>query len=162
MLIFTLAISYLTMSNLPWFMDLTFQVPMRYWYFKTVVLEKTFEILLDYKEIKSVNSKGSQLWICIARTDAEAEAPILWPPDAKSRFMGKTPDARKDLRQKEKRVPDDQITIRKHHWFSGHESEQTSGDSERQGSLACFIHEVKNSWTQLSDWMITILMFINW
>ena len=64
--------------------------------------------------------------------------------------MGKDPHARKDRRQKEKRVPDDQM-VREHHSFRGHESEQTPGDSERQGSLSCFIHEVKNSWTQLSD-----------
>ena len=67
-----------------------------------VVLEKTLESPLDSKEIKLVNPKGNQPWIFIGRTDAEAEAPILWPPDAKSQLIGKDPDAGKDWRQKEK------------------------------------------------------------
>ena len=72
-------------------------------YFPIVVLEKTLESPVDYKEIKSVNPKGNQPWIFIGKSDAEAEAPILWPPDAKSRLIGKDPDAGKDWRQKEKR-----------------------------------------------------------
>ena len=74
------------------------------WYFWTVVLKKTLESSLDSKEIKPVNLKGNQPWILIGRTDAKAEAPILWPPDAKSRLIGKDPDAGKDWSQKEKRV----------------------------------------------------------
>ena len=70
------------------------------WYFHTVVLEKTLESPLDYKEIKLVNSKGNQPWICIGRTDAEAEAPVLWPCDPKSQLIGKAPDAGNDWRQK--------------------------------------------------------------
>ena len=70
--------------------------------FRTVVLEKTLESPLDSKEIKPVNPKGNQPWIFIGRTDAEAEAPILWPPDAKNLFIGKDPDAGKDWRQEEK------------------------------------------------------------
>ena len=69
---------------------------------RIVVLEKTLESPLDSKEIKLVNPKGNQHWIFIGRTDAEAEAPILWPPDAKSQLTGKDPDAGKDWRQKEK------------------------------------------------------------
>ena len=61
-----------------------------------MVLEKTLESLLDSKEIKAVNPKGNQPCIFIGRTDAESEAPILWPPDAKSRLTGKNPDAAKD------------------------------------------------------------------
>ena len=61
-----------------------------------VVLEKTLASPLDCKEIQSVNPKGSQSWLFIGRTDAEAEAPILWPPDAKSWLIGKDPDAGKD------------------------------------------------------------------
>ena len=61
-----------------------------------MVLEKTLESPLDSKEIKSVNPKGKQSWIFIGRTDAEAEAPILWPPDVKSQLIGKDPDAGKD------------------------------------------------------------------
>ena len=64
----------------------------------TVVLEKTLESPLDCKEIKPVNPKGNQLWIFIGRTDAEAEAPILWPPDAKSWLTAKDSEARKHLR----------------------------------------------------------------
>ena len=65
--------------------------------FWSVVLEKTLESPLDCKEIKPVNSKGNQSWIFIGRTDAEAEALILWPPDGKSWFIGKDPDAGKEL-----------------------------------------------------------------
>ena len=70
------------------------------WYFWTAVLEKTLESPLHSKEIKQVNLKGNQLWIFIGRTDAEA--PILWSPDAKSRFIGKDPDAGKDWGQEKK------------------------------------------------------------
>ena len=70
--------------------------------FQTVVLEKTLESPLNYKEIKLVNSKGNQPWIFIGRTDAEAETPILWPPDAKYWLTGKDPDAGKDWRREEK------------------------------------------------------------
>ena len=61
-----------------------------------MVLKKTLEISLDWKEIKSVNPTGNQPWIFIGRTDAEADTPILWPPDAKSRLIGKDTDAGKD------------------------------------------------------------------
>ena len=72
------------------------------WCFWTVVLEKTLESLLDCKEIKPVNPKGNHFWIFIGRTDAEAEAPILWPPNAKSWLIRKDPDAGKDWGQEEK------------------------------------------------------------
>ena len=70
------------------------------WCFRVVVLEKTLESRLDCKEIKPVNPKGNQPWIVIGRTDAEAEAPILWPPDAKSWLIAKHPDAGKDWRKR--------------------------------------------------------------
>ena len=73
-----------------------------------MVLEKTLDSLLDSKEIKQVNPKGNQPWILI-RTDAEAEAPILWPPDAKNQLIGKDPDARIDWRQKEKAAVEDEM-----------------------------------------------------
>ena len=66
------------------------------WCFQIVVLEQTLESPLDSKEIKPVSPKGNQHWIFIRRTDAEAEAPILWPPDAMSQLIGKDPDAGKD------------------------------------------------------------------
>ena len=79
------------------------------WYFWTVVLEKTLERSLDSKEIKLVNLKGNQPWIFIKRTDAEAEAPIIWPPDAKSRLTAKDPDAEEDRKQKEKEAAEDEM-----------------------------------------------------
>ena len=69
-----------------------------------MVLEKTLESPLDSKEIKPVSPKGNQPWIFIGRTDAETEVPMLWPPDLKSRLIGKNPDAGKDRGQKEKEV----------------------------------------------------------
>ena len=71
------------------------------WCFQTVVLEKTLESPLHFKETKPVNTKGSQPWILIERTDAEAEAPVLWPPDAKSQLTGKDPDTGKDWKHEE-------------------------------------------------------------
>ena len=91
---------------------------------------------LDWKEIKPVHPKGNQPWIFIGRTDAEAEAPILWPPKAKSWLIDKEPDAGKDWRQEEKGVTEDEI-IGWHHWLDGHEFEQTLGDSEGQWCLMC-------------------------
>ena len=79
------------------------------WCFWIVVLEKTPKSPLDSKEIKLVNPKGTQPWIFTVRTDAEAEAPILWPPDVKNRLIGKGSDAGKDWRQKENRVTEDQM-----------------------------------------------------
>ena len=79
------------------------------WCIWIVVLEKTLESPLDCKEIKPVNPKGNQPWIFIGRTDAEAETPILWLPDAKSHIIGKDPDAGKDWRQKEKREAEDEM-----------------------------------------------------
>ena len=77
------------------------------WCFWTMVLEKTLESPLDNQEIKPVNPKGNQPWIFIGGTDAEAEAPILWPPDMKSRLTGKDPDARKDWRREAKWMTED-------------------------------------------------------
>ena len=104
--------------------------------FRTVVLENTFESHLDCKEIKLVNSKGNQSWIFIGSTDAEAETPILWPPDVKNWLIGKDPDAGKDWRKEEKRTTEDEM-VGWHHGLNGHESEQALGDGEGQGCLAC-------------------------
>ena len=86
--------------------------------FGTVVLEKTLESPLDCKEIQPVHLKGDQPWIFIGRT--EAEAPILWPPDAKTQLTGKDFDAGKDWGQKEKRAAEDEM-VGWHHWLNGHE-----------------------------------------
>ena len=80
------------------------------WSFQIVVVKKkTLQSPLDSKEIKPVNPKGNQPWIFIGRTDAEAEAPIFWPPDAKSQLIGKDPDAGKDREQEEKGVAEDEM-----------------------------------------------------
>jgi len=105
------------------------------WCSWTMVL-KTLESLLDYKEIKTVSPKGNQPWIFIRKTDAEVEAPILRPLDAKNWLIGKCPDAGEDWGQEEKGATEDEM-VGWHHWLNGHELEPTLGDSEGQGSLAC-------------------------
>ena len=99
-----------------------------------VMLEKTLESPLDCKEIKLVNSKGNQPWIFIRMAVAEAEAPILWPPDAKSWLIGKDPDAGKDWGQEEKGTTEDEM-VGWHHQLDGHEFVQAPGNSEGQESL---------------------------
>ena len=106
------------------------------WCFRTVVLEKTLESPLDCKEIQLVHPKGNQSWVFIGSTDAEVEAPILWPPDAKSRLTGKHPDAGLDWRQEEKGMTEDEMAGW-HHWLNGRESEWTPGVGDGQGGLAC-------------------------
>ena len=98
------------------------------------MLEKTLESPLDCKEITPVNPKGNQSWIFIGRAGAEAEAPVLGPPDVKSWLIGKDPDAGKDWGQGEKGKTDDEM-VGWHHWLNGREFEQILGDSEGQGSL---------------------------
>ena len=105
------------------------------WRFWTVVLEKTLENPLDCKEIKPINPKGNQSWIFLGRTDAEAETPILWLPDANNWLTGKDPDAGKDWRQEEKETTEDEI-VGWYHWLNGHEFEQAPGVGDGQGSLA--------------------------
>ena len=100
-----------------------------------MVLEKTLESPLDCKKIKPVNPKGNQPWVFIGRTDAEAEAPIIWLPDAKTLLTGKDPDPGKDWRGWGGVTEDE--TIGWHHWLNGHEFEQALGDGEGQGSLVC-------------------------
>ena len=110
------------------------------------MLEKTLESPLDCKEIQPVRSKGNQPWMFIGRTDAKAEASILWPPDAKSQLIGKDPDAEKDWRQVEKGMAEDKM-VGWHHWLNGYECEKTPGDIEGPGSLACcspWDHRVRN------------------
>ena len=107
------------------------------WCFWTIVLEKTLEIPLDCKEIKAVNPIRNQSWIFIGRTDAEAETPTLWPPDAKSWLIGKDLDAEKDWRQKENGMTEDEM-VGWHHWLNGHEFEQAASDGAGQGSPACY------------------------
>ena len=100
------------------------------------MLEKTLESPLDWKEIQPVNPKGNQSWILIGRTDAEAETPILWPPDVKNWLTGKEPDAGKDWRQEEKETREDEM-VGWHHQLDGDEFGQALGVGDEQGSLAC-------------------------
>ena len=104
------------------------------WWFWTVVL-KTLESPLDCKEIQPVHPKGNQSWIVLGRTDAEAETPILWPPDAKNWLIGKHPDARIDWRWEEKGATEDEM-VGWHHQCDRHEFEWTPGIGDGQGGLA--------------------------
>ena len=127
------------------------------WCFWTVVLEKTLESPLDGKEIKPVNPKGNQSWIFIGRTDAEA--PILWPPDAKKWVIGKDPDVGKDWRQEEKGMTENEL-VGWHHWLHGHEFEQALGVGDGQGSQVCCSPWGRKdsdtterlNWTEMGSW----------
>ena len=105
------------------------------WCFWTVVLEKTLESSLDCKEIQPVNSKGNQSWIFIGRTDAEAETPILWPPDVKKWLIWKDTDTGKDWRWEEKGTTEDEI-IGWHHQLNGNGFVWTPVVGYGQGGLA--------------------------
>ena len=119
------------------------------WCFQTVVLEKTLESPLDYREIKPVNLKGNQSWVFIGRTDAEAEAAILWPPYEKNWLIGKDPDAGKVWRQE--RGWQKNETVGWYHWLDGHEFEQVLGIGNGQGRLVCYSprgpQRVRHDWT---------------
>ena len=91
---------------------------------------------LDCKEIQPVHPKGDQSSIFIGRTDAEAETPVLWPPDAKSWFIWKDPDVGKDWGQEEKGMTEDEM-VGWHHWLNGHGFGSTPGIGDGQGGLAC-------------------------
>ena len=101
-----------------------------------MVLEKSLESPLDCKEIQPVPPKGDQSWVFIGRTDAEAETPILWPPDVKSLLTGKDPDAGKDQRQEEKGTTEDEM-VGWYHRLDGHGFGWTPGVGDGQGGLAC-------------------------
>ena len=130
------------------------------WCFWTVVLEKAPESSLDCKEIQPVHPKGNQSWICIERTDAKAETPILWPLDGKNWLIGKDPDAGKDWRQEK-----GQQMMR---WLDGitdsmDEFEQAPGIGDGQGSLVYY-----SAWgrkeldtNQQLNWTETKLLYLN-
>ena len=100
-------------------------------------LEETLESPLDSKEIQLVHPKGNQSRIFIGRTDAEAEAPILWPPHAKNCLTGKDPNTGKDRRQEKKGTTEDEM-VGWHHRLNRHEFGQALGVGDGQGGLACF------------------------
>ena len=110
-------------------------VPKNSWFW-TVVLEKTLESPLDFKEIQRVHSEGDQPWDFFGRNDAKAEAPVLWPPQAKGWLIGKVSDAGRDWGQEEKGTTEDEMAGG-HHRLDGHESEWTPGAGDGQGGLAC-------------------------
>ena len=118
-----------------------------------VVLEKTLESPLDFRETIAANPKGNQSWIFIGTTDAEAETPILWPPDVKNWLIWKDPDAGKDWRWEEKGMTEGEM-VGWHHWFDGHKFEQALGVGDGQGSLVCWSlwgHK-KSDMTELLNW----------
>ena len=127
---------------------------MKNWCFWTVVLYKTLESPLDCKDIQPVHPKEDQSWVFIARTDVEAETPILWPPDAKSWLIGKDPDSGKDWGQ-EKRATEDEM-VGWHHQLDGHEFGWTLGVGDGQGGLVCCTSwscRVRHNWVTELNWM---------
>jgi len=118
-----------------WELDYKGSWALKNWCFWTMVLEKTLASPLDCKKIQPVHPKGNQCWLFIGRTDAEAEAPKLWPSDAKNWLIWKDPDAGKDWRQKKRRTENEMAGW--HHQLNGHEFEQTPGVGDGQGGLAC-------------------------
>ena len=124
--------------------------------FWTVVLQKTLESPLDCKEIQPVHSKGNQSWIFIGRTDAEAETPILWPPDAKNWLIWKDPDAGKDWRQEEKGITKDEIVDGITNLMDMNLSELWSWWwTRRPGVLQSMgSQRVRHDWvTEVTDWL---------
>ena len=121
------------------------------WCFWTVVLEKTLESPLVCKKIQPVHAKADQSWIFTGRTDAEAEAPILWPPDARNWLSGKDPDTGQDWRQEKKGMIEDEM-VGWYHQLYGHEFKQTLRIGKGQGSLVCC-----NPWdckdSDMTEWL---------
>ena len=124
------------------------------WCFWTVVLKKILGSPLDCKEIKPVNPKGNQPWIFIRKTDGEA--PILWPPDAKSQLIGKDPDAGKDWRREDK----GEELFGWYHQHNGPEFEQTPEIVKDREAWCATVHGVTKSQTQLSNWIAATTMFL--
>ena len=118
------------------------------WCFWTVVLKKTLESLLDYKEVRPVNPKGNQPWIFIGRIDNEAKTPILWPPDAKNLLITKDPEAWKDWRQEEKGTAEDEM-VGWHHWLN--RCLNKLQEMKARESWYALVHRVTKSQTRLSD-----------
>ena len=121
------------------------------WCFWTVMLEKTLEGLLDYKEIQSVHPKGDHSWVFIGRTDVEAETPILWPLDVKSWLIWKDPDSGKDWGQEDKGTTEYE-TVGWHQWLIGHGLGRLWTSVIDREAWHAAVHGVTKSQTRLSDW----------
>ena len=147
--------SYRFYSSHVWMWELDYKESwvLKNWCFWTVLLEKTLESPLDWKEIKLVHPQGNPSWIFIGRTDAEAETLIIWPPDAKNWLIWEDPDGGKDWRQEEKGMTEDEM-VRWPHWLDGHEFEQALGVGDGQGTLACC-----SSWGRKE---LDITEWLNW
>ena len=134
-----------------WELDCEESWALKNWCFWTVVLEKILESPLDCKEVQPVHPKGDQSWVFIGRTDAKAETPILWPPDAKSWLIGKDSDAGRDWGQEEKRMTEDEMAG----WH--HDSRDMSLGKLQElvmdrEAWRVVVHGVPTSRTQLSNW----------
>ena len=130
------------------------------WCFWTLVLEKTLESLLDCKEIKQVNPIGNQSCIFIGRTDAEAETPILRPPDAKNWLIGKDPDAGKDWRQEEKGTTENEM-VGWHHWLDDLSLSKLWELVMDREAWRAAVHRVTKSQTHLSYWTEVIEVIVS-
>ena len=120
-----------------WELDYKESWVLKNWCFWSMVLEKTLESPLDWKEIQPVPPKGDQVWVFIGGTDVEAETAILWPPDVESWLIWKDPDAGKDWGQEEKGTTEDEM-VGWHHQHNGHGFGWTLRVGDGQGSLACY------------------------
>ena len=133
------------------------------WCFWAVVLEKTLESPVDFKEIQPVHPKGDKSLVFFGRTDAEAETPILWPAGVKNWLIWEDPEAGKDWTRNEKGSTKDEM-VRWHHWLNGHEFESTQGVDDGQGGLACcspWGHRVRHGWATELDWTESREVFVD-